>query len=73
VAVTRLEFAEALVAVDRDTDARELLTQAQTTFAELRATPWLERADAAAPWPRRINCLHDPCLTPALGLSHTRA
>jgi hypothetical protein len=45
--VTRLEFAEALVAVDRDTDARELLTQAQTTFAELRATPWLERADAA--------------------------
>jgi class 3 adenylate cyclase/tetratricopeptide (TPR) repeat protein len=48
VAVTRLEHAEALVAQQREPEARELLALARATFAELRATPWIERADAAA-------------------------
>jgi hypothetical protein len=46
VAVTRLEFASAILGHGRDTEASELLGDARATFAELRAQPWLERADA---------------------------
>jgi ATP/maltotriose-dependent transcriptional regulator MalT len=48
VAVTRLEHAEWLLSVDRGDEAASLLAQARFTFEELRATPWLERVDAAA-------------------------
>ena len=48
IAVTQLEFAETLLADDRGIDARELVAQARVTFAELRATPWLKRVEAAA-------------------------
>jgi hypothetical protein len=48
VAVTRLEHAKALVAQQREREARELLVLARATFVELRATPWIERADIAA-------------------------
>ena len=46
VAVTRYEHAAALVTQDREPEAVSLLAQARTTFAELRALPWLERTDA---------------------------
>jgi hypothetical protein len=45
-AVTRLEYASTLVAQDRDAEAEGLLTQARATFSELRAVPWVGRADA---------------------------
>ncbi|MFI5285790.1 MAG: adenylate/guanylate cyclase domain-containing protein [Candidatus Dormibacteria bacterium] len=48
LAVTRLEHAESLIEQRRDAEARELLTPALTTFEQLRAAPWVERANAAA-------------------------
>jgi class 3 adenylate cyclase/tetratricopeptide (TPR) repeat protein len=48
VAVTRLERAEHLLAQDALDEAAALLEQARETFEELRARPWLERAEAAA-------------------------
>ncbi len=48
VAVTRLERAEHLFAAGRADEARPLLDQARETFEDLRASPWLERAQAAA-------------------------
>jgi hypothetical protein len=51
VAVTRLEHGEALVAQHREREARELLALARATFVEVRATPWVERADIAAAGP----------------------
>jgi class 3 adenylate cyclase/tetratricopeptide (TPR) repeat protein len=47
VAVTRLELAESLLAQQHEPEANHLLTLARATFDELRARPWLERADAA--------------------------
>jgi class 3 adenylate cyclase/tetratricopeptide (TPR) repeat protein len=47
-AVTRLEYARALVAQDRDSEAEGLVRQARAAFAELRAAPWLQQADALA-------------------------
>jgi class 3 adenylate cyclase/tetratricopeptide (TPR) repeat protein len=46
VAVSRLEIAEAFLAHERVAEAQEPLAQARATFAELGATPWLERVDA---------------------------
>ena len=46
LAVARLEHAESLVAHGGQGDARPLLDQARETFAQLGATPWLERVDA---------------------------
>jgi hypothetical protein len=46
VAVTRHEHAAALLSGDRDAEAAGLLAQARSTFAELRALPWVERTDA---------------------------
>jgi hypothetical protein len=48
LAVTRLEYAESLIEQGRDAEAHELLAPALTTFEQLRAAPWVERADAAA-------------------------
>ena len=48
VARTQLEHAEWLVSVGRETEALPLVTEARETFERLRATPWLERADALA-------------------------
>jgi hypothetical protein len=47
VAVTRVELGEWLTARRRDDDALVLLDQARETFAELRAEPWLGRAETA--------------------------
>jgi len=47
VAVTRVERAEHLLAEGRADEARPLLDQARETFEELRASPWLERAERA--------------------------
>jgi class 3 adenylate cyclase/tetratricopeptide (TPR) repeat protein len=45
-AVARLEHAESLLARGEDpAEARRLLDAARETFAELRAMPWIERAD----------------------------
>jgi tetratricopeptide (TPR) repeat protein len=48
VAIVRLEHAEHLLAEGRPDDAEPLLAEASATFERLRATPWLERAAAAA-------------------------
>ena len=48
LAVTRLEFAEWLLQQERDAEAADLLIKARSAFAQLRATPWLERVDATA-------------------------
>jgi tetratricopeptide (TPR) repeat protein len=48
LAVTRLEHAESLVAHGGEGDPGVLLEAARATFARLGATPWVERADAAA-------------------------
>ncbi|MFO7572803.1 MAG: adenylate/guanylate cyclase domain-containing protein [Gaiellaceae bacterium] len=46
LACTELEHAEWLVAQGRADEAGSLATEARETFERLRATPWLERADA---------------------------
>jgi class 3 adenylate cyclase/tetratricopeptide (TPR) repeat protein len=48
LACTELEHAEWLAAQGRDDEAEPLLTEAHGTFVRLRATPWLERANALA-------------------------
>jgi hypothetical protein len=47
-AVALLERAELLVGEGRDSDAKPLLAEARDTFGQLRATPWLERVEAAS-------------------------
>jgi tetratricopeptide (TPR) repeat protein len=47
-AVVLLEHAEWLVRIGRPGEAEERLGRARETFERLRATPWLERAHAAA-------------------------
>ena len=47
LAVTQLEHGEWLVGEGRDAEAEPLLSEARETFERLRATPWLERLDAA--------------------------
>jgi hypothetical protein len=49
VAVTRLERAEGMLAQGRSDEAGPVLAAARETFDELRARPWLERADGVAP------------------------
>jgi class 3 adenylate cyclase/tetratricopeptide (TPR) repeat protein len=48
VAVTLLENAELLVQEGRGGEAEPLLAEAKETFGRLRATPWLERTEAAS-------------------------
>ena len=48
LACTELEHAEWLVTQSRAEEAEPLLAEARETFERLRATPWLERADALA-------------------------
>jgi ATP/maltotriose-dependent transcriptional regulator MalT len=48
LACTELEHAEWLVAAGRADEAAPLVAEARETFERLRATPWLERADALA-------------------------
>jgi hypothetical protein len=48
LAVTLQEHAEWLAAQERPHDAEALVDRARTTFAELGAAPWLERASASA-------------------------
>jgi class 3 adenylate cyclase/tetratricopeptide (TPR) repeat protein len=47
-AVVRLEHAEWLTRIGRADDAEQQLEQARETFERLRATPWLDRVQAAA-------------------------
>jgi class 3 adenylate cyclase/tetratricopeptide (TPR) repeat protein len=47
LAVTRLELVESLLTQGYGADARELAAQALATFNELRAGPWIARAEAA--------------------------
>ncbi len=47
LAVTRLELAETLMRNRRTSSVEELLSQARSTFAELGASPWLDRAQGA--------------------------
>ena len=47
-AVTRLERAENLLADGRADEAGPLVAAARETFEELRARPWVERAEALA-------------------------
>ena len=49
LAVVQLEHGEWLTTRGRPDDAQPLLAEARETFEWLRATPWLERIDAAAP------------------------
>jgi tetratricopeptide (TPR) repeat protein len=46
-AVTQLEHAEWLISQNRSDEAQELLHEAQQTFRELEAQPWLERTTHA--------------------------
>jgi tetratricopeptide (TPR) repeat protein len=46
LAVVQTEHAELLVSLGRGDEAHELLGEAQATFEQLRATPWVERVDA---------------------------
>jgi tetratricopeptide (TPR) repeat protein len=48
LAVTLLEHAERVIDEDNGGAAERLLAEARDTFADLHATPWLERTDAAA-------------------------
>ncbi len=48
LACTELEHAEWLVTQNRAEEAEPLLAEARETFEQLRATPWIERADALA-------------------------
>jgi len=47
IAVVQLERAEALLSLDRAEEAETLFADALDTFERLRATPWLERVEAA--------------------------
>ena len=49
LAETQVEHAEWLVALGRVDEAQPLLDEARARFEPLRATPWLERIDAAVP------------------------
>lgn len=46
-AVTQLEHAEWMVEQGRTDEARTLLTEAQKTFEQLEAKPWLDRVESA--------------------------
>jgi class 3 adenylate cyclase/tetratricopeptide (TPR) repeat protein len=48
LACTELEYAEWLVTQGREDDAAPLVAEAREVFDQLRATPWLERADTLA-------------------------
>jgi hypothetical protein len=48
LAVTLLEHAESLQSRGRSEDAAPRLVEAGAIFAELRATPWIERAENAS-------------------------
>jgi ATP/maltotriose-dependent transcriptional regulator MalT len=48
LACTKLEHAEWLVSQGRVEEAAPLATESRQIFERLRATPWLERADALA-------------------------
>jgi hypothetical protein len=48
LAVSLLEHAETLTAERQGEEAEPMLTEAREIFTELRARPWLERADALA-------------------------
>jgi class 3 adenylate cyclase/predicted ATPase len=48
LACTQLEHAEWLVSAGREDEATRLVADGRETFERLRATPWLERADALA-------------------------
>jgi len=50
-AISRLELGEWLVKQGHSADALNQLGEARATFAELRATPWIERVDAATAEP----------------------
>ena len=54
LAVTQLEHGERLVAAGHPSDAEPLLAEAREIFGTLDATPWLERATAAARTQRRV-------------------
>jgi class 3 adenylate cyclase/tetratricopeptide (TPR) repeat protein len=47
LAVTKVEYAEWLIACGRPGEAEPLLGEAHTTFEELDAQPWLERLDGS--------------------------
>ena len=49
LACTQLERAEWLVTQGRDEEALPFVSEARETFERLRATPWLERLEAATP------------------------
>jgi tetratricopeptide (TPR) repeat protein len=49
LAVTQLEHGEWLREHGREDEAQALLRDASTTFERLRATPWIERVEAASP------------------------
>jgi tetratricopeptide (TPR) repeat protein len=51
LAVTLLEHGEWLVAQRRAEEAAPLLAEAREIFEQLKARPWVERAEAAAPVP----------------------
>ena len=48
LAVSLLEHAEALTADGRGEEAEPMVAEARAVFAELRAQPWLDRAEALA-------------------------
>ncbi|HUZ81617.1 MAG TPA: adenylate/guanylate cyclase domain-containing protein [Gaiellaceae bacterium] len=48
IAVVLVEHSELLAREGREVEAKPLLAEARQTFERLRATPWLERVDAAA-------------------------
>ena len=48
-AVALVEHGEWLVRIGRPAEAEPLLARARETFERLRATPWLERTNAASP------------------------
>jgi class 3 adenylate cyclase/tetratricopeptide (TPR) repeat protein len=48
MAVTMLEHAEALIAAGDPAAAEPLVAEARSVFEDLRATPWIERADRVA-------------------------
>jgi hypothetical protein len=46
-AVSRTEYGEWLTTQSRASEAEDMLAQAASTFADLGAAPWLERANSA--------------------------
>ena len=53
-AVVLLEHAEWLISENRARDAEPLLAEAQQTFTQLEATPWLARVDRLLPQPATV-------------------